>query len=293
MPLSRILMIQNIQCLRRGWRDSLNELLASAQRDILICSPYITQEGVRVIEENISRDFQQGGCCTVLTNLTPTNILQGATDPRALQHLANRIPTFTLRHLPRLHAKIYIADVNSAIVTSANLTYGGVEANYEYGIRLSDEETVTQIREDVTGYGELGARLSNEELSNYVEVSDQVRTAFQREQRSVTGSARAEFEQLLHKAENELIAIRVSGVSRTQVFERTIEYLLNRHGSMTTPALHSRIAAIHPDLCDETIDRVIDGKHFGKKWKHVVRSAQAHLKARRRIKLANKLWKTC
>ena len=39
-----------------------------------------------------------------------------------------------------------------------------------------------------------------------------------------------------------------------------------------------RVAAIHPDLCDDSVDRVINGIHFGKKWKHAVRTAQQSLK---------------
>jgi phosphatidylserine/phosphatidylglycerophosphate/cardiolipin synthase-like enzyme len=162
------------RCLQRGWKESLTQLFQLARHDILICSPYITQEGVRVVEETIRSSFPRNGRCTVITNLTPTNIIQGATDPRALQYLSNRVPNFALWHLPRLHAKIYIADTRSAIVTSANLTYGGVEANYEYGIQVDDEEAVVQIRRDVVGYGELGALLSTQQLSSYVDVADQV-----------------------------------------------------------------------------------------------------------------------
>ncbi|MEK7270344.1 MAG: hypothetical protein AAB215_05290 [Planctomycetota bacterium] len=50
------------------------------------------------------------------------------------------------------------------------------------------------------------------------------------------------------------------------------------------------IQNIHPDICDDSIDRVIDGQHFGKKWKHFVRSAQQHLKQRGEIRLQNGRW---
>ena len=279
------------KCLQRGWKNSLATLFKSAREELLVCSPYITDYGIRFVQENISPQFQKSGLCTVVTNLTPMNILQGSTEPRALQQLSDRILNFALWHLPKLHAKIYIADSRSAIVTSANLTRGGVEANYEYGVEFNNRETVQQIRDDLVEYSELGVRLSQEQLCSYVEVADEVRTAFQQQQRTITRSARAKFEQLVHKAENELITLRISGVSRTQVFERTIEYLLGRDGAMTTPEIHSRIAAIHPDLCDETIDRIINGQHFGKQWKHAVRAAQSHLKERGIIELVAGRWK--
>jgi len=217
--------------------------------------------------------------------------VQGATDPRALKFLADRVAGLTVWHLPKLHAKVYIADVTSAIVTSANLTSGGLTQNYEYGIHFAEHTTVCQIRDEVTEYSELGVCLSGEELSHYVEVSEQVRAAFQRQQRTVSRTARAQFERLFFRAENDLISLRISGASKTHVFERTIEYLLSRYGAMTTPEVHHRVKSIHPDLCDDTVDRVIAGQHFGKKWKHAVRTAQGHLKAADRIELIGGRWR--
>jgi hypothetical protein len=74
------------------------------------------------------------------------------------------------------------------------------------------------------------------------------------------------------------------------VFAATILYLLARHGPMPTTELHPRVEAMHPDLCDNTIDRVIDGKRFGKKWKHAVRTAQQQLKKRGQIELVGEQW---
>lgn len=74
------------------------------------------------------------------------------------------------------------------------------------------------------------------------------------------------------------------------VFAKTILYLLTRYGPLSTDQLHSKIRAIHPDLCDDTVDRVIDGKSFGKKWKHAVRSAQQQLKKRSLVTLEGEHW---
>jgi len=74
------------------------------------------------------------------------------------------------------------------------------------------------------------------------------------------------------------------------VFAQTILYLLGTLGPLTTVQLHARIAGIHPDLCDNTVDRVIDGKRFGKKWKHAVRTAQQQLKKRGVIALEEDRW---
>ena len=116
-------------CLQRDWSKNLAHLLASAERELLICSPYITSDGIRFVEECSRAELRRHGKCTVVTNLAPTNVVQGVTDPRALQRLSRSISNIALWHLPRLHAKVYVADAATAIVTSANLTLGGVRAN--------------------------------------------------------------------------------------------------------------------------------------------------------------------
>jgi hypothetical protein len=51
------------------------------------------------------------------------------------------------------------------------------------------------------------------------------------------------------------------------------------------------VQQIHPDLCDDSIDRVIDGMNFGKKWKHHVRSAQQALKREGVVLFDNGTWR--
>lgn len=41
--------------------------------------------------------------------------------------------------MAKLHAKVIVADGRDALVTSANLTYHGYEANIEIGVRVSGE----------------------------------------------------------------------------------------------------------------------------------------------------------
>jgi len=47
--------------------------------------------------------------------------------------------------LQQLHAKVYIFDDLTAVVTSANLTARGLKHNYEYGIQISDPTEVAEI----------------------------------------------------------------------------------------------------------------------------------------------------
>ncbi len=57
-----------------------------------------------------------------------------------------------------------------------------------------------------------------------------------------------------------------------------------------TIELHPLIQHIHPDLCDDSIDRVIEGVHFGKKWKHYVRNAQQALRRKGLIDFDGQRW---
>ena len=73
------------------------------------------------------------------------------------------------------------------------------------------------------------------------------------------------------------------------IFSDAILHLLRRR-PMSTIDLNRAIQQIHPDLCDDSVDRVIDGQHFGKKWKHIVRNAQVFLRRKGAIQLVGKKW---
>ena len=100
----------------------------------------------------------------------------------------------------------------------------------------------------------------------------------QQADKSITAKLGAAFEQRTEAAKLELFKARARGKTTHGIFCDTVLYLLEREGPLETVELHPSVQHIHPDLCDDTIDRVIDGIHFGKKWKHYVRNAQQALK---------------
>ena len=277
--------------LSRGWKGELQNVFLQARNDIIISSPYVTEQGTNFVLANLRQEVTAQIRLRILTNLSPVNIYQGSTDPEALKSLVLALPHFTLLHLPKLHAKVYIVDHKCAIVTSANLTAGGLEHNYEYGIKISDPRIVKEIAQDIISYSDLGAMVSPQNLDNYSHIADRLRNTYKKQQKSIVKSVRKEFEQEILSAEDELIRMRLAGGAMHTVFAKTILYLLRRYGPLSTEQMHPKIEAIHPDLCDNTIDRVIDGKHFGKKWKHAVRTAQQQLKKKGLIFLDWDLWK--
>lgn len=275
---------------QRNFKDRLARLFRRARRDVLISSPFVQSAGVDMAINNLAPQFRARGRLCFLTDLSPRNICQAATDPSALLMLCECVRDSTVRHLPSLHAKVYLADSELTIVTSANLTAGGLFRNYEYGIEVSERSVVSRIRSDIEEYGALGARVGAHELAAYCSLAEELRTLFRNSVNSVSKKIARRFEQRLREAEDELVGLQLCGGPVHTVFEKTVLYVLRRHGPLTTNELHPIIAAIHPDLCDDDVDRVINGVHFGKKWKHAVRTAQQQLKRKELVKFHGKLW---
>lgn len=244
----------------------------------IICSPFISSGPVHRLVSVFSKEGRADSLdMTVVTDVSVRTIVDGATDVAALAYLAGRIPHATIRYLPRIHAKVYVADESYAIVTSANFTDGGALRNFEYGVSVDDPHIVSQIAADIRGYANLGGLLTRQRLDQLQDWAVRLRRAVEAERQAINDTLRRTFVELETEAELELLRSRVDGRTVNAIFSDTILYLLTRHPRKTED-IHARIQVIHPDLCDDTTDRVIDGQHFGKLWKHQVRTAQQHLK---------------
>jgi len=275
--------------LRHDWKDDLRSLLTEARESLVVSSPYVTTRGTDFILANLPNAIKPTIQVSLLTDLSPMNVAQAATDPAAVHSLAAALPRTRVFHLPRVHAKVYVTDAERAIVTSGNLTKGGLDINYEYGLKVLDAPTAAAINRDITEYAELGALVPIEALSVYCDKAAQLRDLYKAQERAVR-RADTRLRGALLAAADELTRPRLAGGPMHTVFAATILYLLAKHGPLPTTELHPRVEAMHPDLCDNSIDRVIDGKRFGKKWKHAVRTAQQQLKKRGQIELNGDMW---
>ena len=226
----------------------------------------------------------------ILTDLAVDSMLQGSTSPQALLDFCSTIPSTEIRHLPGLHAKVYVADEREAIITSANFTRGGLVTNHEYGIQISDPSVVKQIVDDLKGYGDLGAEVSLLQLTQLADIAAKLKLHHSQVLGSARKSFRDAFQEQIAAAQETLLEFRAkSSQSTNAIFSRTILYLLKR-GPLSTKELHPLIQKIHPDLCDDTIDRVIQGVRFGKRWKHMIRNAQQSLKQQGLINFNGRKW---
>jgi hypothetical protein len=271
---------QTVDILTSPWDSALSELAASATISLLILSPYITRRPVERLLEIIRRQRRDGTLrLRLVTDLSPPALSTEAIDVGALLLASQALPAASVTHLPRLHAKVYIADTTSAIVTSGNLTEGGLASNYEFGLRVSDPCLVSRLRADAEGYAQLGADVTREALGALAAVAARLVSLRRQADRDISRGLRHALRAQSRAAEVHLLRARARGRTTHGIFADTLLYLL-RSGSQRTVDLHRMVQRIHPDLCDDSVERVIDGVHFGKKWKHHLRTAQQHLKRR-------------
>ena len=141
--------VHPIRTLPSPWDVTFSQLVAAATSDILILSPYITRRPLETLLAILKRHRTDHTIrMRLVTDLSPASLATDALDIGALLRVLEELPKASLTHLPRLHAKVYIADRTYAVVTSANLTDGGLSLNYEFGLCLNDPLLVTRVRED-------------------------------------------------------------------------------------------------------------------------------------------------
>jgi phosphatidylserine/phosphatidylglycerophosphate/cardiolipin synthase-like enzyme len=279
-----------VSLVRGPWTEGFQRLLSHVDENLLIACPFIKQFATeRILAELDKRQVRDTVQLRVITDLRPESVLAGSMDLDALSHLGSNIPGFELTHLPSVHAKVYVADSKMAIVTSGNLTRPGLSGNVEYGVALTDERTVGEVRSDLENYATLGAKISMADVAALSVEMAELRDLFQREQTSVRDRARRAFKEKLELTHVRLLRHRIKGKTTHAIFSEAIRFLLAK-GPMRTEELHPLVQLLHPDLCDDSVDRVIDGQHFGKKWKHYVRNAQQYLKRHGEIRFDGSRW---
>ena len=270
------------------WAQTFERFLRSIHSSAIFVAPFVTEQPLQKLTSILGTGRQPK--ISLLTNLSVDGLLQGSIDGKAIATFCREFPTATIRHLPGLHAKAYVADEHTAIITSGNLTRGSLYQNYEYGIQVNDPAMVGRIASDLREYGNLGAPVSVDDLDHLADVATTLRTKHAKQLDSVRISLKREFDDQLSAVRESLKELRGKpGESTNAIFARTIVYLLRRR-PLSTQDMHPLIHDIHPDLCDDETDRVINGIRFGKEWKHRVRGAQVVLRRKGIIALAEGRW---
>jgi len=276
----------------QGHGERMLELVGSARHDLCLVSPFLGREPLELVARTIAqRPPAARPAVHLITNLGERSLLNAVLDVAALARFADSVAHSEIVHLPALHANVYIADRHSALVTSANLTHDGLWRNRECGVMLRDADLVRALRRDMEEYAALGNVIERTMLRELARETARLRAAQVEAEYSAKQEARARLERLLADTRTRLLQARARGKTTNSILADTILYLLRRQGPSTTRELYPLVQELHPDLCDDGVDRVIDGVHFGKKWQHHVRSAQQHLRRRGHIeRLADGRW---
>jgi PLD-like domain len=268
------------ELITRPQADALRAVLRSARRSLTLVTPYVTLSGVALVAEGLA--LRWAGEVRLLTSVAAESLWTGACDPEAILWLLEHWPDTAIRSLPRLHAKVYVADDRLALVTSANLTGPGLRTNYEYGVLLRDPPVVRGILGDLEAYCRVGTPLGNREVQQLCAL------AAARAKRR--GAEERSLRQLREELEAILLPAQVGQRSETGLFADAVYYVLRTHGPLPTVQIEELVRGLHPELCDETRERIINGRRFGKRWKHTLRTAQQHLRERGLIARQGRLW---
>ncbi len=116
--------------------------LVRSSKEQLFASPFIKANIATMILDNKPRESKM----SLMTSYKLTNFYRSSSDLAALKSfIENKID---VRNFPLLHAKTYIFDSVRAIITSGNLTLGGLQNNYECGVLIHDSNTVSRLKSD-------------------------------------------------------------------------------------------------------------------------------------------------
>lgn len=272
------------------WENEFIDVISKTKKELFISSPFVNVDGVNILSNSIrtKSDIE----ISLITNLTTQNIVNGITEPKALLELYKQFKRVRISSLGRLHAKVYLIDDKMSIITSANLTNGGLVNNFEYGVLIDDGIVCSAIKEDMLKYCLLGNILDKDLLEKVTEEADKLYEIRNKTDNFIKDTKLGDLlRKTTERIDVELLKNRIKeGKTINAIFSDTILYLLKKKGALSTKEIHLFIQTLHPDICDDSIDRVIDGQHFGKKWKHLVRDAQQSLKKKGLIYLKDGKW---
>lgn len=149
-----------MEIVKNPWKETLMTLIKESEKSIQITSPFVKESICREIFEfkNTNASFE------LITSFNLSNAYNGALDLAGLDLILQN--QGMIKNYPRLHAKIYIFDSRKAIITSGNLTNGGLLKNYEYGVLFDDIDIVTKIQKDFEciSNNEITGNVTNEHI---------------------------------------------------------------------------------------------------------------------------------
>jgi hypothetical protein len=121
----------------KNWYDEFLKEVENT-KILKVISPFIKEQVIRKIQTQFKlKNFK------LVTRFSLKDFASGVSSLDALRLLAEEgASVYGVRDV---HSKIYLFDERLAIISSANLTSGGLLNNYECGIRISDPATIGEL----------------------------------------------------------------------------------------------------------------------------------------------------
>jgi len=152
-----------MKILKTPWKSELLRLVHESKRSVKITSPFVKHNMCSEVLKAKRRETK----FEIITSFKLMSVYSGSLDLNALDIILKR--NGVVKNYSKLHAKMYLFDEERAIVTSGNLTHGGLVKNFEYGLFIDDHNIVSAIADDYQA-------LSHHENTGLVKLSD-VQTA--------------------------------------------------------------------------------------------------------------------
>lgn len=145
-----------MQYIQPPWINYFFSKVQVVKKSLYLSSPYIKNTIVVFLYEILRSRTDLNLSIKILTRIKIQDLIEGASDLEAFEKLLeiDKLPGIKaeVRCVSNLHAKVYIFDEDSAIVTSSNLTPSGLKSNIEYGIEVTDSIAIRQMLNDMETY---------------------------------------------------------------------------------------------------------------------------------------------
>ena len=162
-----------MQYIQPPWENYFFSKVRSVEKSLYLSSPYIKSTVATLFYEVLRSKQDLNLSLQILTRIRIQDLIEGASDLEAFEKLLQLEElegiNVEVRCISNLHAKVYIFDENSAIVTSSNLTSSGLKSNIEYGIEVTDPTAIQQMLVDMGNYWDAAETLTTEMLEQVVE----------------------------------------------------------------------------------------------------------------------------
>jgi len=144
----------------RNWYDKFLDELTRTKK-LRVVSPFVKEQVIRKMQGQF--DFNN------FELITRFNLRDFASNVSSIDGLKFSVESgATVFGIKELHSKIYLFDKRAAIITSANLTSGGLVNNYECGIYITDTPTIQNLHNYFNDLKNLaGQKLSVPQCENW------------------------------------------------------------------------------------------------------------------------------